>query len=303
MESRLRNNKKKRKQRRRWRTSIVFGLVMLAIIFAVVTLHSVNQVVKNDTLSKLDVIGANVETSNLDKVWQQTLKKQDAAPDVSIAVYDHRTNGLFTYHVGKEDNYYMASTVKVSVLANLLYQENNNNEQLTDDQDALATNMIENSDNDSTSDLVDEEGLSSLDDFWSTMGMNDTHTHDDAWGLTQTTAADQVKLLNEIFYNGDVLPSTSRNYIKKLMGNVNDSQNWGISSGLSGNASYELKNGWLQYGDDGQWIVNSIGHVKDGETDYTIAVYTYGSDSEDAGISEIDHLGAATYKYLTEHHD
>lgn len=295
MQSRTYKYKKRQRQKRLRRLGVLLIALALGATIVVVGIHVANKTVKSEALSQVDVLNGIDEQTELKADWEKALNGN--APNVAIAAYDHKTKTTIVYSTGMSDNYYMASTVKVSVLANLLYQQNNNDQELSTEQDELATNMIENSDNDATTTLVNDETLSSLDTFWSTVGMDDTHTDTDSWGLSQTTAADQVKLLNEIFYDGNVLPSTSRNYIKKLMGNVNESQSWGISSGLGDNATYELKNGWLEY--DKGWIVNSIGHVKDGDTNYTLAIYTYGSDSEDEGIDEVNDIAEATYKYLT----
>ena len=80
-----------------------------------------------------------------------------------------------------------------------------NNGQLNDTENELAQAMIENSDNDATSTLFEnyigsKEGLQKV---YDEIGMTHTKVRSE-WGLTTTTAADQVKLLNNIFYKSDL---------------------------------------------------------------------------------------------------
>ena len=114
------------------------------------------------------------------------------------------------------------------------------------------------------------------------------HTSPDltAWGTSTTTATDQIKLLNEIFFSNDFLNQENIAYIKNLMGNVESDQNWGISA-VSEDS--QLKNGWLQY-DEAGWIVNSIGHVVIAGKDYTMAVLTNNNTTQAEGQQLIEQL-------------
>lgn len=70
----------------------------------------------------------------------------------------------------------------------------------------------------------------------------------------------------------------------------------GMSSELTDNAQVELKNGWLAL--DNGWVVNTIGHVKTKNSNYTIAVLTNGNATQDQGIDLIESLAAVTAKQL-----
>jgi len=92
------------------------------------------------------------------------------------------------------------------------------------------------------------------------------------------------------------LDQADRNYVLQLMANVAPDQAWGMSSELADNAQVELKNGWLEL--DTGWVVNTIGHVKTENSNYTIAVLTNGNATQDQGIDLIESLAAVTAKQL-----
>lgn len=120
--------------------------------------------------------------------------------------------------------------------------------------------------------------------------MKDSVAHE-RWGLTTTTPADQIKLLNNIFYQSDLLDSQERATIRNLMDNVEADQAWGISAGSD---NFAIKNGWLSYDSD-DWIVNSIGYIKNNNgTSYTIAVYTDKNNSMVTGQQTIEQLARTT---------
>jgi hypothetical protein len=106
------------------------------------------------------------------------------------------------------------------------------------------------------------------------------------WGLTTTTAADQVRLLRTVAYPNAVLGDAQRGYLENLMANVIPEQAWGVSGGVAPDASVALKNGWLSTGDG--WAVNSIGHVVGDGHDYLIAVLTSANSSMGYGIETIE---------------
>lgn len=230
-------------------------------------------------------------SDRLQQAWSNIIN--NSGRRVSIAVQSQQTGLVYSYTNVPGYRFDMASTVKVSVLSQLLHITGGN---LDGTEQALASNMIRNSDNDSTSTLFDYYigGTGGIGQLYSALGMNESSTND-AWGLTATTAADQLKLLNEIYLNPrtNYLNDQSRNYIRSLMGSINPSQRWGISTG-SGN--FYVKNGWLPY--DGSWHVNSIGFIPGNGNSYTIAVYTDGNGTMQDGINLIQQLAIATKQIM-----
>ena len=137
--------------------------------------------------------------------------------------------------------------MKVDILATLLAQSQADGQALTPADQALSQSMIEQSNNDDAQDLWDGEGgATAVQSFNTTAGLTQT-TPDAAgyWGLSTTTAADQVQLLRTVAYPNDVLTTASQGYELGLMSHIESDQDWGVSSGPGTDATVALKNGWL----------------------------------------------------------
>ncbi|SED04120.1 Beta-lactamase class A [Streptomyces sp. 3213] len=206
---------------------------------------------------------------------------------VSVAVLDTDSGESATYGSTAYDT---ASIVKVDILAALLLQAQDAGRQLTSTEKSYATTMIENSDNDSATALWNKIGTADgLDAANKTFGLTGTKGGDGPlWGLTQTTAADQLTLLQQVFGDDSKLSSASKSYIQGLMGKIEADQQWGVSAAADG-SKWRLKNGWLARSTTGLWDVNSIGRVTapDGH-EYLIAVLSKGSTTQNKGITLIE---------------
>ncbi|WP_031226640.1 serine hydrolase [Streptomyces roseochromogenus] len=183
-----------------------------------------------------------------------------------------------------------ASIVKVDILAALLLQAQDADRQLTAAEQVYATKMIENSDNASATALWHSiGGADGLDAANRRFGLTATSGGDgELWGLTQTTAADQLVLLQQVFSADSELSAASRTYVQGLMESVEADQRWGVSAVAAGSNSWALKNGWLARGTTGLWDVNSIGRVTVDGTDYLVAVLSKGTESQARGIALVE---------------
>ncbi|MEV0906570.1 serine hydrolase [Streptomyces hokutonensis] len=206
---------------------------------------------------------------------------------VSVAVLDVDSGESATYGSAAYDT---ASIVKVDILAALLLQAQDAGRQLTATQKSYATTMIENSDNNSATALWNIIGTADgLDAANKTFGLTGTKGGDGPlWGLTQTTAADQLTLLQQVFGDDSKLSPASKSYLQGLMGKIEADQQWGVSAVADG-SQWRLKNGWLARSTTGLWDVNSIGRVTapDGH-EYLIAVLSKGSTTQNKGITLIE---------------
>ncbi|MFJ1810468.1 MULTISPECIES: serine hydrolase [unclassified Streptomyces] len=213
----------------------------------------------------------------------------DAA--VSVAVLDLDSGDGATYGSGAFDT---ASIVKVDILATLLLQAQDADRHLTAAEKSYATAMIENSDNDSASALWRIIGKAQgLDAANERFGLTDTAGGDDMlWGLTQTTAADQLTLLQQVFGDDSELSEASRTYVQGLMGRIAADQRWGVSAAADG-SSWALKNGWLARSTTGLWDINSIGRVTVDGHDCLVAVVSNGNATQAAGISLVEQVARA----------
>ena len=209
--------------------------------------------------------------------------------NVAIAVYSPKTHRTYSSSNVPNHKFHMVSTVKVSILAGLLVKQDG---VLSSHQRSLAKQMIEASDNNSTSELFDDlGGQQGLQSTFNQFGMKYS-TADSSWGLSTTMAKDQIKLLNNIFYKSNLLSTDSQQYISSLMSNVESDQ---ISASSD---NFALKNGWLENGNE-KWIINSIGYVKNSNgTSYTIAMYSDKNQSMQTGEEVLNQLARVTKPIL-----
>lgn len=212
----------------------------------------------------------------------------------AVTVADPASGAEATYGT---DSFVTASIVKVDILAALLLQTGG---ELTDDQRSAAALMIEQSDNDAATALFQAAGgATGLDQANATFGLTATVAGTDGyWGLTSTTAADQVRLLRAVFTDDSPLDAASRGYLGQLMGRVVDGQGWGVSAADQGGA-VELKNGWLPRTSTGLWVVNSIGRVQYDGRDLLVSVLSDGSTTQDEGVALVESVASAAVRVFT----
>ncbi|MFE8014786.1 hypothetical protein ACFU3O_18880 [Streptomyces antibioticus] len=210
---------------------------------------------------------------------------------VSVAVLALDSGAGATYGDSAFDT---ASIVKVDILAALLLQAQDAGRRLTAAEKTYAAAMIQNSDNDSASALWRSIGAAEgLDAANERLGLTATEGGTGMlWGLTQTTAADQLALLRQIFGTDSELSAASRSYVQELMGTIAAGQRWGVSAAADG-SSWRLKNGWLARSTTGLWDVNSIGRVTSGGAGYLVAVVSNGSATQAAGITLVESAARA----------
>jgi len=180
--------------------------------------------------------------------------------------------------------------VKVDILAAVLHNQAG---KLSSSEKSSASAMIINSNNDAASIFYGKDYLNrtGLQEMFSELGMTNSKAGK-TFGVTTTTAVDQLRVLRQIFYSSTYLNGSSQSYIKDLMYNVEADQRWGISAGSK---SYYNKNGWLYYNSKTQWIVNSIGQVtlSNGQN-YVIAVYTDNNSTQENGENLVEDYAQAT---------
>ncbi|AYN43053.1 hypothetical protein D9753_33890 [Streptomyces dangxiongensis] len=221
------------------------------------------------------------------------------AVHATAAVLDlDRTGGTPVVH-GQDRAYDTASIVKVDILAALLLQAQDAGRQLTARERELAEPMIRRSDNAAAGTLWRRIGRASgLAAANRRLGLTaTTGGPGPKWGLTRTTASDQIRLLRDVFDPGDpahaALHPASRAYVRTLMSQVVPEQSWGVSAAGAGGAGRILKNGWLERSTTGRWDVNSVGEVTVGGHRCLVAVLTDGSASMSDGVSLVERTARA----------
>ncbi|MEU6220073.1 serine hydrolase [Streptomyces sp. NPDC047022] len=215
---------------------------------------------------------------------------------VAVGLYDRSTKTSCSLR--STSAYDSASVVKVTVLSTLLWDAKKSNRYLTDREVSLTTAMITQSDNDATTALWKQLGMTKIKGFLSAAGMTQTKPGEDGyWGLTQITVQDEQKLLGLITAKNSVLSDNSRAYILNLMGKVVSSQRWGTPAGTPSGVSVHVKNGWLQRSTHG-WRVHSVGTFNGRGHDYMITVLTEDNSTMDYGVTTIQNVAKAIHKDL-----
>jgi len=226
----------------------------------------------------------------------KTVSVADTA-EVSVAVLDLDSGASAGYG---DEAFDTASIVKVDILATLLLQAQDADRHLTAQEKSYATAMIENSDNDAASALWREIGeADGLDAANERFGLTGTKGAEGAlWGLTQTTASDQLTLLQQVFGVDSELSEASRTYLRGLMGQIAADQRWGVSAVADGSA-WALKNGWMPRSATGLWVINSIGRVTVADHDYLVAALSKGNPTKARGISLVEAATKAAVSVVT----
>ncbi len=223
-----------------------------------------------------------------------TLAAGKSASAISIAALNMTTGA--TYSWGATGGMNTGSIVKLYILETLLLHDQNSGG-LSSSEQATATTMIENSDNDAAETLFEDiGGRDALIAANTTLGLTSTTPGpSDYWGLTQTSATDYVTLLKNLVETaGSPLNATSQAYVLGLMRNVESDQRWGVGVTADAGTDFANKNGWLGVDDDnGLWLVNSTGVVTIKGQQVLMVVLTQHDSDFDSGIDLVQSLAQA----------
>ena len=224
---------------------------------------------------------------------------EQAGVTVSIAVYDKLTGDTLVYNPAARIE--TASVVKLDILADVLVAAQNEHRALTAEENAVATPMIEQSDDNAANQFwAAINGDVGLTAFNPTLGLRDTVVGTDGWwGWTTTSVLDQLRVVNTFAYPNRVLSEASRAYALGLLNRVDGDIRWGQPAGPG--ISAWVKVGWMGNGANHTpgWRINSVGHVTGPGRDYTVAILTAGAGSEQAGIGIVNALGHAVYQAMS----
>ncbi|MFF7161953.1 serine hydrolase [Streptomyces sp. NPDC008086] len=247
--------------------------------------------------------------ATLSRALRPVLPRGDTRLAVAVLDLDSADQEIASYGTGT--TFETASIIKVGILAALLLQAQDEGRELTVDEREYAEAMIRTSDNYAADVLWhaigEAEGLGAANErlgLYSTRGGPGI-----GWGLTRTTATDQVRLLRAVFARGprasvrppEGLDQASRAYIGHLMGSITDEQDWGVSAAGSRGSRWALKNGWLQRSTTGLWIINSVGQVTVHGHRYLVSVLSGGNRSMEAGIALVERAARAAVGAASAH--
>ena len=217
--------------------------------------------------------------------------------DLAVGVID-RTTGARALYRGAE-LFHTASIVKADVLAVLLLRHQQAGTDLSANEDELAEQMIEDSNNDAADDLWGDDGAAyGMAAANAALGL--THTTpgtDYYWGLTTTTVSDQLRLLEDLTWPRSPLDRASRSLELDLMADVTADQAWGVSAAATPHTSFAVKNGWLP--DPQLWVINSIGVIEHAHQQLLVAVLSDDQPSEAVGIAQVEAVARAAVEAVS----
>ena len=224
-----------------------------------------------------------------------TLLHQRKASASSVSVLDVTTGHQLT--AGSASGMVTASVVKLELLETLLATRQAQHRRPTATERRHLVAMIEHSSNADASWIYHRIGGRSVIVRWETrLGLSTKRTvigHDGYWGLTTTSAAQQVVLLQNLVDPQSPLHTSGRTYALRLMRHVERDQRWGVpvvaTSGTPAN-----KNGWVDVSrDHGYWAVNSVGVVTVHKHVLLVAVMTQHNHGFAAGKRRVETLARA----------
>ncbi|MDK1473502.1 serine hydrolase [Streptomyces sp. 549] len=201
---------------------------------------------------------------------------------------------------GAPGRFITASTVKVGIAAALLLAAQDDRRRLTPDERAAVGAMLRVSDNDAASALWAQlGGRRGVDAAHRRLGLVETAAAPGGWwGLTRTTADDQLALLRAVFAEPSPLGRQSRRWLGALLGTVAPEQRWGVTAASS--APAEVKNGWVPRSATGLWCVNSVGRIRRDGPEVLVAVLSDGQPSMAVGVAAVEDAARAVVRRLRE---
>jgi beta-lactamase class A len=235
-------------------------------------------------------IGASASFDALDSGLSDYLN--DLGTKAGVQVLDV-TRGV-TYNYNADNQFLVASSIKVPIMLTLLSQLETRKKKPTAAQVSLMTSMIEHSNNDSATELYKEIGWQrGIKNFMKGLGIAGLipAPPTTGWGYSTTTPAAMVALLARL-NAGTILNQTDRDFALKLMRHIESDQQVGVGDSSPAGAIVEMKDGWIDIDDttSGPYVMNSSGIVsKAGET-YVIAIYTIRNRNYPVGFAIARHV-------------
>ncbi|MEV8023099.1 serine hydrolase [Streptomyces sp. NPDC086554] len=225
---------------------------------------------------------------------------------VSVAVHDPDT-GL-KCAVADRLRYDTASVAKVMIMEAALRRAQDWRRGLTAWERSRIRPMIIRSDNTAARRLWDDLGMSYIARYLRRAGTTNTTLNPyGLWGLTRTTAADQLRLLGVLTTARakSLLSQASRAYGLKQLNEVRRDQRWGVPAGMPRGTRAHLKNGWLPRSAHG-WRVHSVGAftaapaAESAGRTYRIVVLSHDNPTMKYGVRTIERVAQAVHRALNK---
>lgn len=217
--------------------------------------------------------------------------------NVGVAIYDLTRQRYYTWQA--DDQFITGSSIKVPIMLTLLDMTEREGREPDQDELALLTTMIENSNNDAAGILYNGEVGSAwgVTSYLQSIGISGLDATPGAFGWSLITPLSMVNLLTRL-EQGTILTVQDRTLALSLMENIEPDQQVGVGDTAPPGATVAMKDGWV-IGPDGLWTMNSSGIVTLGQETYLIAVYTQGQSSLPDGQGIVQTVCGAVAALLT----
>ncbi len=220
----------------------------------------------------------------------------DTDPDVGVVLYDV-THQTYYIH-SSSTQFIVASSMKIPIMLTFFDMVEQQGRDPDDSEMSLLTTMIENSNNDSASNLFTAVGgASGIASYMQKIGVTGLSPDDDSWGYSLITPQAMVDMLT-LLYQGKILNGPHRTLALNLMENIESDQQAGVGDTAPAGAIVAMKDGWVT-GPDNYWAMNSSGIVTSGNETYILAVYTQEQSSLDDGQAIARHVCSTIASLLT----
>lgn len=224
---------------------------------------------------------------------------RDRTGNLAVGVMNRSTGAEAVYGGGRR--FHAASIIKADILATLLLQRQRSGTGLSSTDEALATRMIEASDDDAATTLWNLAGAASgVAAGDAELGLRHTTPGPGIyWGLTTTTVGDQLTLLRDLTAASSPLQAAGRGYELSLMRHVEAAQRWGVAAAASPGSVLAIKNGWLPDGSSRSWVINSIGALDHDHQRLLMVILSNDQPTEAAGIAQDQAAAVAAAACMT----
>lgn len=215
--------------------------------------------------------------------------------NAAMVIYDVNKKTFYGYNMNEQFD--MASSIKIPIMLDFLHQSEIENAQLSSGNNALLTDMIEESDNDSATQLLSDVGNGpGLSTYLYDFDISGIDPITQPWGYSQGTAFGMTQLLKD-FQSGILLNATDQAYAMNLMENIDEDEQFGLGDEAPQGASVAMKDGWVNE-PNGDWTMNSSGIVGMNNDTYIISVYINNQDDLPDADSTIDTICDQMYDAL-----
>lgn len=238
----------------------------------------------------------SIDTKAIENSLLSVIKRRGG--HASVAITDRISRR--TLSVRGSVAYQCASIIKVPIVAGLMMRRQNAGATLSAAERELARAAITRSDNDAASQLFDRlGGTEGLISAVGKLGMTGTRPSD-FWGMTTSTADDQIAMLKAISVRDGLLTRTHQNLLFGWMADVVDGQDFGVPAAGGAATAVYVKDGWFDRDDQGGlWQVNTIGRLVEPGADWIIACLSDHNQTTEAGIAVVEELVVKAYAHLS----